>query len=81
MDNKYSENANVSFTKQQIAAVLSSPEGKELLSILSRDGGSTLSQAAQALRTGNTELAKQLVSPMLQSDQAQALIEKINERA
>ena len=81
MDNKYSDNASFSFTKQQIAAVLSSSEGKELLSLLSRDGGAALRQAAQALQSGDTELAKSLVGPMMQSEQAQALIAKINERA
>ncbi len=37
--------------------------------------------AAQALRNGDTELAKSIVSPLMQSGEAQALIEKINERA
>ena len=81
MDNLYRENEGLPFTKQQLAAVLSSSEGKQLLSLLSRDGGSALSQAAQALKNGDTELAKSLVSPMLQSNEAQALIAKINEQA
>ena len=78
MDNSYRENEGLPFTKQQLAAVLSSSEGKQLLS---RDGGSALSQAAQALRNGDSELAKSIVSPLMQSGEAQALIEKINERA
>ena len=81
MDNLYRENEGLPFTKQQLAAVLSSSEGKQLLSLLSRDGGAALSQAAQALKNGDTELAKSLVSPMLQSSEAQALIAKINEQA
>ena len=81
MDNKYAENAGFSFSSQQIAAVLSSPEGKQLLSLLSRDGGATLQQAAQALRSGDAELAKSLVSPIMQTEQAQALIAKINTKA
>ena len=40
-----------------------------------------LRQAAQALQNGDTELAKSIVSPLMQSGEAQALIEKINERA
>ena len=32
-------------------------------------------------RNGDSELAKSIVSPLMQSDEAQALIEKINERA
>ena len=81
MDNNHCDYAGFSFTKQQLAAVLSSSEGKQLLSLLSRDGGAALSQAAQALRNGDSELAKSIVSPLMQSDEAQALIEKINERA
>ena len=81
MDNNHCDYAGFSFTKQQLAAVLSSSEGKQLLSLLSRDGGAALSQAAQAFKNGDTELAKSIVSPLMQSDEAQALIEKINERA
>ena len=81
MDNSYRENEGLPFTQQQLAAVLSSSEGKQLLSRLSRDGGAALSQAAQAFKNGDTELAKSIVSPLMQSDEAQALIEKINERA
>ena len=81
MDNNHWDHAGFSFTKQQLAAVLSTNEGRQLLTLLSRDGGSALSQAAQALRNGDTELAKSIVSPLMQSGEAQALIEKINERA
>lgn len=81
MDNNHCDYAGFSFTKQQLAAVLSTPEGRQLLTLLSRDGRSALSQAAQALKNGDAELAKSLVSPMLQSSEAQALIAKINEQA
>ena len=81
MDNNHCDYAGFSFTKQQLAAVLSTPEGRQLLTLLSRDGGSALSQAAQALRNGDSELAKSIISPLMQSGEAQALIEKINERA
>ena len=69
MDNNHCDYAGFSFTKQQLAAVLSTPEGRQLLTLLSRDGGSALSQAAQALKNGDAELAKSLVSPMLQSSE------------
>ena len=81
MDNSFDNAAGFSFTQQQLAAVLASQEGKQLLALLSRDGGAALAQAAQALRQGDTALAKSLVSPMMQSAEAQALIAKINERA
>ena len=53
MDNNHCDYAGFSFTKQQLAAVLSTPEGRQLLTLLSRDGGSALSQAAQALKNGD----------------------------
>ena len=81
MDNSYRENEGLPFTKQQLAAVLSSSEGKQLLSLLRREGGAALSQAALAFKNGDTELAKSIISPLMQTDEAQALIEKINERA
>ena len=81
MDNNHWDHAGFSFTKQQLAAVLSSSEGKQLLSLLSRDGGAALSQAEQAFKNGDTELAKSIISPLMQTGEAQALIEKINERA
>ena len=81
MDNNHWENAGFAFTRQQLAAVLSTPEGRRLLALLGRDGGNALSQAAQALKNGDAELAKSLVSPLLQNDEAQSLIAKINEQA
>ena len=81
MDNNHWDHAGFSFTKQQLAAVLSTPEGRQLLTLLSRDGAGALSQAAQALKNGDAELAKSLVNPLLQNDEAQALIAKINEQA
>lgn len=81
MESNHSGSGDFSFTRQQLAAVLSSPEGKELLRLLGQDGGHALSQAAQALKSGDAELAKRLVSPMLQSEQAQTLIRRINEQA
>lgn len=75
------KNEGLPLHKAALAAVLSSSEGKQLLSLLSRDGGAALSQAAQAFKNGDTELAKSIISPLMQTGEAQALIEKINERA
>ena len=51
MDNNHCDYAGFSFTKQQLAAVLSTPEGRQLLTLLSRDGGSALSQAKTETRS------------------------------
>ena len=81
MDNSHWDTAGFSFTKQQLAAVFSTAEGRQLLSLLARDGAGTLSQAAQAFKSGDIPLAKKLISPLLQTDEAQALLAKINEQA
>lgn len=81
MDNTYTEFSDLPFTRQQMQAALTSPAGRELLALLSRDGGAALRQAAEAFRQGDTERAKQILGPVMQTEQAQALISRINEQA
>ncbi len=72
------ESAASSFSEAQLAAVLSSPEGKALIALLGRDGGAAIRAAADAFRRGDAQRAKELLSPIMQEPQAQALVEKIN---
>ena len=81
MDNKHDNTGGFAFTKQQIAAVLSTGEGKELLALLSKDGGAALKACAQALSSGDTQRVQELIAPLLQSQKAQELLTKINEQA
>lgn len=81
MDNNQANSGGFAFTKQQIAAVLSTGEGKELLALLSQDGGAALKSCAQALQSGDTERAQDLIAPLLQSEKARELLAKINEKA
>ena len=81
MDNTYTEFSDLPFTRQQMQAALTSPAGRELLALLSRDGGAALRQAAEAFRHGDTERAKQILGPVMQTEQAQDLISRINEQA
>lgn len=67
-----------SFSPQEIARVLGSPEGRQLLQLLQRDGGERLRAAASAAAAGNTEQAKSIVAPVMESPEAQELIRKIN---
>lgn len=80
MDYKNTSSGGLPFSEQQIRRVLGSPEGQKLLQLLSRDGGAALRQAAQAMRAGDYALAQQLLSPVMQSPQAQQLIAKLNEK-
>ena len=69
---------NLPFNENDVRRVLGSPEGKKLLQMLNRDGGQTLRKAADALRTGNPEEAMRILSPVMESDKAAGLIEKLN---
>lgn len=80
MDNGHSGKLPASFSAEQVQAVLGSEAGKQLLSLLNRDGGKTLCQAAQALKNGDSDAAQQLLSPLMQTPQAQELIHRINEK-
>ena len=54
--------------------ILSGSQGKELLRLLSRDGGKTMQQAAQAVRQGDEATAQRLMAPLLQDPQVQKLL-------
>ena len=69
-----------SFSEADIKKVLATKEGQALLRILNRDGGAVLRQAAQALQSGDAARAQELVKPIMQSPDAAALIEKINQK-
>lgn len=71
--------ANLSFTPQQLALVISTPEGRRLLQLLQQDGGQALRQAGAAMAAGNTEDAKRVLAPMLQNPEAAALLQKLQE--
>ena len=71
-------NKQLPFNEKDIQRVLGSPEGQQILRLLNRDGGQALRQAADALRSGNTEEAKRVLSPIMESEEAAGLINKLN---
>ena len=71
-------NKHLPFNEKDIKRVLGSPEGQQILRLLNRDGGQALRQAADALRSGNTEEAKRVLSPIMESEEAAGLINKLN---
>ena len=71
-------NSQMPFAEKDIRRVLGSPEGQKILKLLSQDGGQALRQAANALRSGNVEEAKRLVSPIMESEEAARLIDRLN---
>ncbi len=80
MDNKNASKEGLPFSQQQARRVLTSPEGQKLLQLLNQDGGNALRQAAQAMRAGDYTAAQAILGPLMQSPQAQQLIEKLNEK-
>ena len=81
MDNKNTPHKDFAFSEKQLKAVLNSKEGKRLLEILNRDGGAALKQAASAVRNGDYASAQQILSPAMQTPEAQQLVKTISEKA
>ena len=73
-------NQQLPFDAQDVRRVLGSPEGQKILKLLNRDGGRALRQAADALRSGKPEDALKALSPIMDTEEAAALIDKINKR-
>lgn len=71
-------NNQLPFNEKDIKRVLGSPEGQQILALLNRDGGQTLRSAADALKSGNAEEAKRIISPIMESKEAAALISRLN---
>lgn len=69
-----------SFSEADIKKVLGTPEGQALLRMLNRDGGTTLRQAANAVKNGDLQKAQDLVRPIMESPDAAKLISKINRK-
>ena len=73
-------NHNLPFSQEEVAKVLGSSAGRQLLQLLNRDGGQTLRQAANALQSGNFEQAKQILAPVMESEEASKLVKTLNEK-
>ena len=66
-----------SFSPEQLRRVLGSAEGRQLLALLA-SGGERLRQAADAAKQGDHARAMELLRPVLNTEQAQALLRKLN---
>lgn len=66
------------FSPEQIKKVLSSPEAKQLMALLNRDGGQSLQKAAAEFRRGNTAGAQEVLKPLMENQEAEALLKKMN---
>ena len=66
--------------EQQAKQLLESSEGKRLLGLLSRDGGSTLQSAGQALKRGDTDQVKNIMGPLLSDPEVQKLLKQMEQK-
>lgn len=73
-------NGGFSFSPQQIQNVLHSKQGQQLLELLNRDGGAALRKAAAAVKSGDYESAKKIMTPVMQTPEAAELIEQLNRK-
>lgn len=62
-----------------LRGILASNEGKQLLARMRQDDG-TLRRAAQAYQSGDFATAQALLTPLAQSDEAAAVLEKIDRK-
>ena len=61
---------------EQLRSMLASKEGKQLMELLSRDGGIALRQASAAAKNR----AKRIMEPLMQSPEAVRLVDEINRK-
>ena len=69
---------DVSFSADRLRRVLGSAEGEQLLALLAAYGGGRLRQAAEAVKAGDHARAQAILQPVLQTEQAQALLQKLD---
>lgn len=69
---------NPQFSPEQVKKILSSPEAQQLIALLNRDGGQSLQKAAEEFRKGNTAGAQEVLKPMMETQEADALLKKIS---
>ncbi len=66
------------FSPEQAKQLLSSPEGKRLIAMLTKGGG--LQAAAEAFKKGDMSAAREALQPTLQTQEANELLKKLTER-
>ncbi len=75
---KQDSQKNPQFSAEQVRQILSSPEGRQLIALLNRDGGKGMQQAAAEYRKGNLAGAQEALKPLVQTAEAEALLKKLN---
>ena len=69
---------NPKISPHDMQKVMSSPEGKELLTLLARSG--KLNQAMEAFKKGDMKGVQEALAPVMASEKAGQLVEKLNRK-
>ncbi len=80
MDQNQSPAFPKNLSEQDLKGLLQSDAGKQLLSLLNKDGGAALRQAASAISSGQYQKAYEAIAPMMESKEAAPLIEQLNKK-
>lgn len=63
---------------EDIRRLLGTKEGQQLLKLLNQDGGAALRQAADSIKAGDYEAVKQKLGPLLATEEAAQLLQKLD---
>ena len=63
-----------------IRALMNTPDGKRLMTLLGSDGGKALRAAANAMQQGNEAKAQESMAPLLNNQEVQALLTSLNRK-
>lgn len=66
--------------QENIQKVFGTNEGRQLLALLSRDGGAALKKAAAALQRGDQAGAAAVLEPLMTTPEAQELVRRLNQK-
>ena len=69
------------YDRNQLLRLMQSPAGQQLLAHLQKSGGAQLQSAVSSASDGNYEPAKTLLSSLLQSQEAQALLKQLEDQS
>ena len=71
--------SNPHFSKEELAQILRRPETQALFNQLRQLDSDTLQQAVRQAMSGNTQLAQQTLTPLMQDPQVQSLTDQMRE--
>ena len=60
--------------QKNLQKLLASPEGKQLLRLLSQDGGAALKRAGTAVKQGDQAGAQAIMAPLLENPEVRSLL-------